>query len=115
MEDCAATLHAPIVAAPDDLAVDHEHRSNRNSTLRESRAGFLDGSVEKRVSHLSLTPPFRFGVHRSTIRTFQPFPRTSCFVSESYPFLRSPPLSPLSLGSNRPAILRPRSIPILAR
>ena len=42
MQDRAALLHAAIVPAADDFAVDHQHRADRDAALGETHAGFLD-------------------------------------------------------------------------
>src|SRR5690606_41866231 len=41
-----ATLHAAVVAAADDLAVDDQHRSDRDAALGKTGSGFFDRSEE---------------------------------------------------------------------
>src|ERR1043165_6146045 len=41
----AAALHALVVTAPNDLAVEHEHRADGNAAFREALASFVDGGA----------------------------------------------------------------------
>ena len=49
--DHAAILHAAIVSASDDLAVEHEHGADGNATLGRAQSRFIDGGLEKGVDH----------------------------------------------------------------
>jgi hypothetical protein len=49
VQDRAAPLHAPVVAASDDAAVMHEHGSDRNAAFVESPLRFSDRGREKFV------------------------------------------------------------------
>jgi hypothetical protein len=43
--DGAAGLNAAVVAAPDDPAVVHQHRANRNAALSQTFFGLIEGGL----------------------------------------------------------------------
>ena len=49
MVNDAALLHATIVAAADDLAVENEHRTDGDTALDATLARFLDSGLHKGV------------------------------------------------------------------
>lgn len=51
MEDDTALLDSLVMAAPEDLVVYDEDRTDGNAALFETGAGLADRSVEVRIAH----------------------------------------------------------------
>ena len=63
MQDRAASLHAAIVPATDDLVVHDKHRANRDATFSQSQLSLFDGRLQKWVGRHG--NGFRTGSQRS--------------------------------------------------
>ena len=53
VQDGAAVLHAAVVAAADDAAIDDQHRADRNTPLGQPLPGFVDRDLQEGVHDIA--------------------------------------------------------------